>query len=98
VEKILTDDLTAARTVKCLGLQRIQVIDELDDLVIDVVRESPDITIAECHRRVVRRSGVAVNLSTLRYRLYSLEQEGILSSQKSRNGVYFRIAEDAGLR
>ncbi len=99
MKECLEDDLTAPRTVKCAGTQRIQVIDELDVIIIDVVRESHRITIAEIHRRVLRRNRMAVSLSTLRYRLYSLEQEGILSSQKNRNGVYFRIAaEDAGLR
>jgi hypothetical protein len=99
VKEFLDNNLTAARALKCTGTQRIQVIDELDDIILDVVRESPGITKAEAHRRVVHRSRMAVSLSTLRYLLYSQEQEGILSSQKSRNGVYFRFAaEDAGLR
>lgn len=98
MKEFLKDDLTAVRTVNCAGTQRIQVIDELDTIIIDVVRDSPGITIAETHRRVVRRCEMTVSLSTLRYRLYSLEQEGILRSQKSRNAVYFRIAaEGAGL-
>jgi len=98
VKELLNDEFTVTRTAKCGGAHRIQTKDELDDVIIDVVRESPHITIAEAHRRVVRLSRMAVSLSTLRYRLYSLEQEGILSSQKSRNGVYFQItAESARL-
>jgi hypothetical protein len=59
VKEFLDNNLTAARALKCTGTQRIQVIDELDDIILDVVRENPGITKAEALRRVVHRSRMA---------------------------------------
>ncbi|MGZ4847080.1 MAG: hypothetical protein ACXV2E_04260 [Halobacteriota archaeon] len=94
MNELFEDDLTVKRTVKSTGTQRIQVIDDLDVVVIDVVQENPDISISDVHRFVDRRIKRAVSLSTVRYRLYTLEREGILSSQKRRSGVHFRVAAD----
>ena len=66
MNKFVGSETSVKRTARSVRAPRMQAIDDLDIIVIDVVRESPDITMAEAYRRVVRRSTMAVKETNMR--------------------------------